>query len=54
MKIQVSYINAEEKEAAAIVAAIQNIAPDAKIKRSDKNPDRKQIYITICEPMAGT
>ena len=53
MKIQISYIKAEDQKAAAVVAAIRPILGGAKPKHSEKNentPPRKYIYITIPEP----
>lgn len=50
MRITISYIKAEDKKAAAVVAALRSILGEAKPKHSENNPPRKYIYITIQEP----
>lgn len=53
MRITISYIKAEDKKAAAVVAALRPILGVAKTKHSEKNENglpRKHIYITIREP----
>lgn len=50
MKIQISYIKAEENTAAAIVAALRPFLAGVKPQHREKHPPRKHIYITIPEP----
>lgn len=54
MKIQISYINEEEKEAAAAVAALRAVLPGIDPRCKEKHPPRKHIYITIPEPKENT
>lgn len=54
MKIQISYINEEEKEAAAAVAALRAVLPGIDPRYKEKHPPRKHIYITIPEPEENT
>ena len=54
MKIQISYIKKEEREAAAAVAALQSALPNADPRYKEKHPPRKHIYITIPEPKENT
>ena len=53
MKIQISYIKAEEKEAAAAVAALRSALPGMDPRPKENHPPRKHIYITIPEPKGG-
>lgn len=50
MKIQISYIKAEEGRAAAVVAALREALPGINPKHRDNHPPRKHIYITTQEP----
>ena len=54
MKIQISYINGEEKEAAAAVAALRTALDGIDPRHKEKHPPRKHIYITIPEPKENT
>lgn len=50
MKIQISYIPEEKEKAAAIVAALRKILPDAVPRYREKHPPRRHIYISTPEP----
>ncbi len=52
MKITLAYLPAEEQEAVATAAAFQHLHPGAKIRKSDRNPPFKHLYLTI--KSAGT
>lgn len=54
MKIQISYIDEEAKEAAAAVAALRAVLPGIDPRCKEKHPPRKHIYITIPEPKENT
>lgn len=54
MRITISYIKAEDKKAAAVVAALRPILGVTKTKHSENNPPRKNIYITIPEPKGNS
>lgn len=54
LKIQISYIEDEAKEAAAAVAAIRAVLPGIDPRIKEKHPPRKHIYITIPEPKENT
>ena len=47
MKIKISYLPEEEKAAAADLAALQLRHPDAKVRKSDRHPPYRQIYLSI-------
>lgn len=47
MKVKISYLPEEEKAAAADLAALQFQHPDAKIRKSDRHPPYRQIYLSI-------
>lgn len=51
MKIQISYIKGEETKANAAVAALRAVLQGISLKRKDKHPPRRHIYISIPEPM---
>ena len=46
MKIKISYLPEEESAATADLAVLQLRHPDAKIRRSDRHPPYRQIYLT--------
>lgn len=50
LKIQISYIKEEEKEAAAAVAALRSALNGVDPRHRENHPPRKHIYITIPEP----
>ena len=54
MKIQISYIKAEEKGAAAIATALLKRYPGAEIRHTQNHPPRQHIYITVKEPKDTT
>ena len=54
MKIHISYINEEAKEAAAVVAALRAVLPSIDPRHKEKHPPRKHIYITIPERKENT
>ena len=47
MKVKISYLPEEEKAASADLAALQLRHPDAKIRKSDRHPPYRQIYLSI-------
>lgn len=47
MKITLAYLPAEEQEAVATVKAFQHLHPGAKIRKSDRNPPFKHLYLTV-------
>lgn len=47
MKIKISYLPEEEKAVSADLAALQLRHPDAKIRKSDRHPPYRQIYLSI-------
>lgn len=47
MKVKISYIPSEEQEAAASVAALRELYPAAKIRRSTAHPPHEHIYLNI-------
>lgn len=46
MKITLAYIPEEEQEASTYLAALVNLYPTAKVRKSDQNPPFKHIYVT--------
>lgn len=54
MKIQISYIKAEEEKAAAAVAALRAALPGINPRHREKHPPRKHIYINTPEPKRNT
>ena len=47
MKITFSYLPEEEPEAAADVAALRQLHPRMKVRKSNAHPPFKHIYLTI-------
>ena len=47
MKVKISYLPAEEQTAAAALAALLLRHPGARIRKSDRHPPYKQIYLLI-------
>ena len=47
MKITFSYLPEEEPEAAADVAALRQLHPRMKVRKSNVHPPFKHIYLTI-------
>lgn len=50
MKHTIAYISEEEQEAAADLAALLQLHPDAKVRKSDAHPPFKHIYLTTKKP----
>lgn len=50
LKITIAYLTEEEKEAAASVAALRQLHPGAKIRKSEAHPPFKHIYLTTKKP----
>lgn len=46
MKITLAYIPAEEQEATAALDALLEHHPTEKVRKSDRNPPFKHIYVT--------
>jgi len=52
MKIKLSYLPAEEREAGAAVSALRGLFPWARVKHGEKD-GRKRVYIAVPEPKTG-
>lgn len=50
MKITIVYISEEKEEAAADLAALLRLHPGAKVRKSDRHPPYKHIYIISKTP----
>ena len=50
MKITISYIEDEQKEAATIVAVLRRLQPGVKVRESDRHPPFKHTYLTTKKP----
>ena len=50
MKITLAYIAEEEEAAAADLAALLQVHPGAKVRKSDRHPPWKHIYLTTRDP----
>ena len=50
MKITLAYIAAEEQEADADLAVLLQRHPGAKVRKSDRHPPFKHIYLTTKKP----
>ena len=50
MKITFAYLPEEQEEAAAGVAALQQIQPRLKVRKSDAHPPFKHLYLTTRKP----
>ena len=46
MKITIAYIPEEQKEAAAVLAALRPLLAWEKVRKSDRHPPFKHIYLT--------
>jgi len=46
MKITISYIGAEEQEAAAVVAALRSLLPGAKVRKKNAHAPFIHVYFT--------
>ena len=54
MKVKITYQRGEERRAALMAAFAKGLAPDAKVKESDKHPPYRHIYISSKEPPRET
>ena len=54
MKITFAYLPEEQEEAAADVAALRQLHPRLKVRKSDAHPPFKHIYLTIPKPSKPT
>jgi len=45
-KITIAYLPEDEPEAAAALAALRRLNPDAKVRKSDRHPPFLHIYLT--------
>lgn len=50
MKITLAYIPDEEEIATATVAVLHQLHPGAKVRKSDRHPPFKHIYLTTKKP----
>lgn len=50
MKITLAYIPEEESAASIVVADLQRKHPGAKVRRSDRHPPFKHIYLSTEKP----
>lgn len=46
MKITIAFADQEKEDAAACVAAIQQLHPRMKVRKSDAHPPFKHLYLT--------
>lgn len=50
MKITISYIEDEQKEAATIVAVLRRLQPGFKVRESDRHKPFLHVYLTTKKP----
>ena len=50
MKITLAYIPDEEEAVTTSVAALRRISPNMKVRKSDRHPPFKHIYLTTKKP----
>ena len=50
MKITIAFLPEEQQEAAASVAALRELYPAAKVRRSTAHPPHEHIYLNIPQP----
>ncbi|WP_302659115.1 hypothetical protein [uncultured Dysosmobacter sp.] len=50
MKITFAYLPEEQEEAAAGVAALLQLRPRMKVRKSDAHPPFKHIYLSVPKP----
>ena len=48
MKVKISYTASEAKKADALAADIKKRLPNASVKRSERHPPYRHIYISYC------
>jgi hypothetical protein len=47
MKVKISYLPQEERDATAALTALQLRHPDGRTRRSDRHPPYRQIYFSV-------
>ena len=52
MKITFAYLPAEEQEVTADLAALRQLHPRAKVRKSDAHPPFKHLYLTTTNPQS--
>lgn len=45
MKVKVSYMPEEEREATKVLKSLLNVLSGVKVRKSDRNPPFKHIYV---------
>lgn len=50
MKISIAYLPEDEKEAAAVVAALRRLHPGVKVRKSERHPPFLHLYLTTTKP----
>lgn len=53
MKITIAYIPEEKEEAAAVLAALRSLLAWEKVRKSDRHPPFKHIYVTTRKEAAS-
>ena len=54
MKINIAYREAEREKAAAVIDAIRNLFPTAKLKQTDLRDEYRHAYLVIMNPVSKT
>ena len=54
MKITFSFLPSEQEEAAACVAALRQLQPRMKVRKSDRRGPYNHIYVTTPKPAKPT
>ena len=54
MKINIAYREAEREKAAAVIDAIRNLLPTAKLKQTDLRDEYRHAYLVIMNPVSKT
>lgn len=50
MKISIAHLPDEQEKAAATLAALLQLHPSTKVRKSDRHPPFKHIYLTTKKP----
>ncbi len=50
MKVIISHTLEEQAEAFAVLSALRRLHPDGKVRKSDRHPPFKHIYLTTKRP----
>ena len=53
MKISIAHLPEEQEKAAGTLAALLHLHPGAKVRKSDRHPPFKHIYLTVKIPLKG-